>query len=144
MYSLIEVIHDQISLDQESSSERPRDAIYRHTCILSIGSFTGLLSNATTVPYSYILQLVEIGVTMMDYAPGPHFTFIDPRLALVKLGHGERDTSDRPSNTTSLALQVIVEHAKELLTKFVTAGVDQSRVTIGVSGCTFFKSSMLT
>ncbi|KAJ4486837.1 hypothetical protein C8R41DRAFT_921220 [Lentinula lateritia] len=76
--------------------------------------------------------LVEIGVTMMDYAPGPHFTFIDPRLALVKLGHGERDTSDRPSNTTSLALQVIVEHAKELLTKFVTAGVDQSRVTIGI------------
>ncbi|KAJ4495973.1 hypothetical protein C8J55DRAFT_553719 [Lentinula edodes] len=76
--------------------------------------------------------LVEIGVTMMDYAPGPHFTFIDPRLALVKLSHGERDTTDRPSNTTLLALQAIEEHAKELLTKFCTAGVDQSRVIIGI------------
>ncbi|KAJ3854370.1 hypothetical protein EV368DRAFT_80661 [Lentinula lateritia] len=76
--------------------------------------------------------LVEIGVTMMDYAPGPHFTFIDPRLALLKLSHGERDTADRPSNSTLLAIQKIVEHAKELLTKFCTAGVDQSRVIIGI------------
>ncbi|KAF8830328.1 hypothetical protein HHX47_DHR2000460 [Lentinula edodes] len=79
-----------------------------------------------------MLQLVEIGVTMMDYAPGPHFTFIDPRLALVKLSHGERDTTDRPCNTTLLAIQAIEEHAKELLTKFCTAGVDQSRVIIGI------------
>ncbi|KAJ4490047.1 hypothetical protein J3R30DRAFT_3693511 [Lentinula aciculospora] len=75
--------------------------------------------------------LVEIGVMMMDYVPGPHFTFIEPCLALTT-PDGEKNTHDGPSDHVKLSVEVMVEHAEELHVMFDTAGINHSRVIVGI------------
>lgn len=72
------------------------------------------------------MQLVEIGIAIMDHLPGPHFTFIDPYWALPQ------EDSDNNS-LTEMTAHEIVGHARRLHGMFVAAGIDGQRVIIGVS-----------
>lgn len=76
---------------------------------------------------------MEIGIAMMDHLPGPHFTFIDPYLALAQEGF-DRDSS------VERAVHKIIEHARGIHGMFMAAGIDRHRVIIGVGVSSTFTS----
>lgn len=56
-------------------------------------------------------QLVELGAVILDRVPGPHFTFVDPRL----------------NNS-----QAIVQRTRQLMLRFERSGIPGERIVVSV------------
>jgi len=66
----------------------------------------------TTVLTSPPAQLVELGSVILDRAPGPHLTFIDPRL------HNNS--------------QEIVQKTRQLVSRFNDSGIHKDRIAVSI------------